>query len=117
MDRNDSDIFTNGNRKTWLSDMCYESYLANGSHSAVKKMAGSSHTPASCLVKLSSSLETGKKQLRVWLQYVCSVVEVLLYPSYGAPLVIRRWLVMGLKMARNGALLTTHVQVSTKRAS
>ena len=62
------------------------------SFDAVKEMAGSSHTPASCLSKLRSSLEAGKKQLRVWLQYACGKTEMLLdepsgraerlYPSY-----------------------------------
>ena len=36
-------------------------------------MAGYSHIPACCLSKLGSSLGAGKKQLRVWLEYVCSV--------------------------------------------
>ena len=40
-----------------------------------KEMAGSSHTLACCLSKLRSSLEAGKKQIRVWLQYVCGVKE------------------------------------------
>jgi len=42
-----------------------------------KEMAGCSHTLASCLSKLRSRQEAGKKQLRVWLQYGCSVTEVL----------------------------------------
>lgn len=36
---------------------------------------GTSHTPACCWSKLKSSLKAGKKQLRVWLQYVCGVKE------------------------------------------
>ena len=52
------------------------------------EMAGSNYTPACCLSKLRSSLEAGKKQLRVWLQYVCSMAEILLYSSLGAPLVL-----------------------------
>ena len=43
----------------------------------VKEIAGSGHTLTCCLSKLRSSLEAGKKQLRVWLQYVCNVAEVL----------------------------------------
>ena len=85
MNRNDSDIYTNGNRKTWLSDMCHELYLANGSHSAVSQMRDSNHY---CLSKTRSSLEADKKQLRVWLQYAYSVADVLLHPSFGAPLVL-----------------------------
>ena len=43
---------------------------------------GTSHTPAFCLSKLRSSLEAGKKQLRVWLQYSCGVTEMLHYSSF-----------------------------------
>ncbi len=50
-------------------------------------MADSSYTLTCCLSKHRSSLEAGKKQPRVWLQYACSVTEMLLYSSYGAPLV------------------------------
>lgn len=72
------------------------------SFDAAKVMAGSSHTPACCLSKLRSSLEAGKKQLRVWLQYVCGVTEVLLYPSYGTPLVLLLSPYGDSEMARNG---------------
>jgi hypothetical protein len=47
------------------------------SFGSAKEMAGSSHTLACCLSKLRSSLQAGKKQPRVWLQYVCNVAEVL----------------------------------------
>ena len=57
-------------------------YILGISQGVVKEMAGYSHTPASCLSKLRSSLEAGKKQLRVWLQYVCGLTELLLYPSF-----------------------------------
>ena len=60
------------------------------SFDAAKEMAGSSHTPASCLSKPRSSQGAGKKQPRVWLQYVCGVKEVFFYPSFGAPLVFLR---------------------------
>lgn len=40
------------------------------------------HTLTCCLTKLRSSLEAGKKQLRVWLEYVCSVAKMLFYPSF-----------------------------------
>lgn len=50
-------------------------------------MAGSSHTPACSLSKLRSSLEAGKKQPRVWLQYGCCVTDMLPYPSFRVPLV------------------------------
>jgi hypothetical protein len=79
-----------------------------------KEMAGSIHTLTCCLSKLRSSLEAGKKQLIVWLQYVCGVTEMFLdepsgraerlYPSFGAPLVFL-WSPHGdSEMARNGFL-------------
>ena len=52
-----------------------------------KEMAGTSHT-LSCLSKLRSSLEAGKKQPRVWLQYAWRGAEVLLYSFFGTPLVL-----------------------------
>ena len=55
---------------------------------AIKEMSGDRHTLACCLSKHRSSLEAGKKQLGVWLQYVYCLIEVLLYPSFGAPLVL-----------------------------
>ena len=64
-----------------------KSYLTGISHSVASEMAGSSHTPASCLSMLRSCQEAGKEQFRVWLEYVCSMAEMLLYPSFGAPLV------------------------------
>lgn len=77
--------------------------------SAVKKMASYSHTLPCCVSQLRSSLEASKKQLRVWLQYVCGVTEMLLYPAFRVPLgsfcllmVIRRWLVMGSKWYTTG---------------
>lgn len=69
--------------------MRIKSQIASCSHSVDKEMAGFSHTLTCCLSKLRSSLEAGKRQLRVWLQYACSVVEVLLYSSFGGPLVYR----------------------------
>ena len=60
-----------------------KSYLTGISHSVCKEKAGYSHTPGCYLSKLRSSLEAGKKQLRVWLQYVNSMTEVFLYPSFG----------------------------------
>lgn len=51
-------------------------------------MAGFSHTPTCRLSKQRSCLGTGKKQPTVWLKYACSVEVVLLYPSFGAPLVL-----------------------------
>lgn len=65
-------------------------------------MAGSNHTPACCLSKLRSSIEAGKKQLRVWLQYVCGVTEMLIFLSYGAALVVLWYPYGDSKMARNG---------------
>ena len=63
-----------------------ESYLAGISHSVCKEKAGSSHTLTCCLSKLRSSLEAGKKQPRVWLQYVCGVAEEFLCLSFSGPL-------------------------------
>jgi hypothetical protein len=53
-------------------------YILGISQGVVKEMAGYSHTPACCLSKLRSSIEAGKKQFRVWLEYVCSVAKMLL---------------------------------------
>ena len=68
-------------------------YILGISQGVVKEMAGYSHTPASCLSKPRSRQEAGKKQLRVWLRYVCGVTEMFLdepsgraerlYPSFG----------------------------------
>jgi hypothetical protein len=63
-------------------------YILGISQGVVKEMVGYSHTLTRCLSKLRSSLEAGKKQLRVWLQYVCGVTEMLLYPSFRVPLVL-----------------------------
>ena len=64
-----------------------ELYFVGIRHSVGKEMAGSRHTLTSCLSKFRSSLEAGKKQLRIWLQYVCDVAKVLLYSSLSGPLV------------------------------
>ena len=56
------------------------------SFGAVREMAGFRYTLSSCLSKLRSSIEAGKKQLRVWLQYSCGVTEMLLYPSFSITL-------------------------------
>lgn len=69
-----------------------KSYLTGISHSADKEMAVSIYTLPCCLNKARSSLEAGKKQPRVWLQYVCGVSEMLLYSSFEAPLVFLWWL-------------------------
>ena len=63
-------------------------YILSVNQDVVKEMTGSSHTLGLLTSKLRSSLEAGKKQPRVWLEYICSVLEVLLYPSFGAPLVL-----------------------------
>lgn len=79
-----------------------KSYLTGISHSVASVMAGYSHTQPCCMSKPRSILEAGKKQLRVWLQYVCSVLEVLLYSSFSGPLILL-WCSyggFGLKMAR-----------------
>ncbi len=64
-----------------------KSLLTGISHSVASVMVGFSHTLPCCLSKPRSSLEAGKKQLRIWLQYVCDVAKVLLYSSLSGPLV------------------------------
>ena len=64
------------------------SHLKGISHSVGREMAGSSHTLTCCLSKPRSNLEAGRKQLRVWLQYVCSVLEESLYSSFGLLMVL-----------------------------
>ncbi len=61
-------------------------YILGISQGVVKEI-GSRHTLACCLCKLRSCLEAGKKQPRVWLEYVCDVEAVHLYPSFAARLV------------------------------
>lgn len=65
-----------------------DKHLAYFRQGVGKEMAGFIHTPTSCLSKLRSSLESGKKQPKVWLQYICSVTELLLNSSFGRPLVL-----------------------------
>lgn len=62
-------------------------YSTDICHSVGEEMAGYSHAPGCYLSKFRSSLEAGKKQLRIWLQYVCDVAKVLLYSSLSGPLV------------------------------
>ncbi len=78
------------------------SYLAGINHIVGKEMAGSSHTLTCCVSKFRSSLGAGKKQPRVWLQYVSGVEEMLLYPSFGVPLVLLVSTSDDSEMARNG---------------
>ncbi len=63
-----------------------KSYLTSISHSAGTEMAGSNHTSPCSMSKYRSSLEAGKKRPKVWLQYACSMTEMLHYPSFSAPL-------------------------------
>ena len=90
MGRNKSDINISCNRKNRLILMCYVSNVADFRHSVAKEMSSYRHAIACCLSKLRSDIRAGKKQLRVWLQYACSVSEVLLHPSV-APLVLLRY--------------------------
>lgn len=62
-------------------------YILGVNQDVVKEMAAYIHTIGLLTSKLRSSLEAGRKLPRVWLEYVCSVTEVLLYPSFGALLV------------------------------
>ena len=64
------------------------SYIIGISYSVTSEMAGSSHTPTCCLIKLRSNLEAGMKQLRVWLECAYSMAEVLHYPSLSVPLML-----------------------------
>ena len=79
-----------------------------------KYISGSSHTPACCLSKLRSSLEAGKKQLKVWLQYGGGVTEIFLdepsgrverlYTSFRVHLVLLWYPYGDSEMVRSGAL-------------
>ncbi len=60
-------------------------YISGVNQDVVKEMAGSIHTLGLLTSKLRSSLEAGKKQPRVWIEYVCRQVKMLLYSSFGAP--------------------------------
>ena len=51
-------------------------------------MAGSSYTLPSSLSIPRSRVEAGKKQPRGILEYDYNMSKVLLYPSFGAPLVL-----------------------------
>ena len=66
------------NTKKFIKDSSFTPplVLLCSSFGAVKEMASSSHTLPCCVSKLRSSLEAGKKQLRVWLQYVSDVVRI-----------------------------------------
>lgn len=63
------------------------SFLTGGSRGVASMLAGSNHTLPYCLSKPISSLGAGKKQLKVWQDFVCNVAKMLLYPSFGVPLV------------------------------
>lgn len=75
--------------------------LAIGFNQGVVKMAGSCHTPACCMSKLRSSIKAGKKQPRVWLEYICSVAKMLLSPSFSVSLVLLWSPYDSLKMVRS----------------
>ena len=60
-----------------------KSLLTGISHSVASEMAVYSHTLALLMSKPRSSLEAGKKQPIVWLEYGCSMAEVTLYLSFG----------------------------------
>ena len=77
-------------------------YISGVNQDVVKEMAGSIHTIGLLTSKLKSSLEEGKKQSRVWIEYVCSVTKMLLYPSFRVPLVLLLSPYGDSEMARNG---------------
>ena len=66
-------------------------YITDISHSVASEMVAFSHTLGLLMSKLRSSLEGSKRLPRVWLEYACSVSKVLLYPSFGTPLVFLRY--------------------------
>lgn len=76
-----------GRERTWIGEKMtkFIAYLRQG---VGREMARCSYTLTCCLSKLRSSLEAGKKLLRVWLQYVNRVAKVPLYSSFEAPLVL-----------------------------
>lgn len=74
-------------------------YISGISHSVALILAAYSHTLGLLMSKLRSSLEAGKKQPRVWIEYVCSVAKMLLYPSFGAPSVFLYSLCGGSEMS------------------
>jgi len=74
-------------------------YISGVNQDVVKEMAGSIHTLGLLMSKLRSSLEAGKKQPRVWIEYVCCVAKMLLYPSFGAPSVFLYSLYGGSEMS------------------
>lgn len=61
-------------------------YITGISHIVALILAAYSHTLGLLTSKLMSSLEAGKEQPRVWIEYVCSVAKMILYPSFDAPL-------------------------------
>lgn len=80
-----------------------ESYLTGISHSVGREMAGYSHTLPCCLSKLRSSLEAGKKQHRIWLQYA----YVRWRRSFTPPLVLL------LSPYGDSVLMTTNFRMQT----
>ena len=62
----------------------FKSYLIGISYSVASVLVGYSHTLA---LLFRSSIEASKKQPRVWLEYGCSMAEVLLYLPFSVPLV------------------------------
>lgn len=78
--------------RSWCkNNMKAAPYILDISQGAVKEMTGFIYNVS----RLKSSLKAEKKQLRVWLQYACSVAEMLflllLLCSVGILMVIRRW--------------------------
>ena len=69
------------------TDMRIEQQIAGISYTVDSDMAGNRHTLPCCLSKPRSSLEAGRKQPRVWLEHVCSQIEMLLYSSFGVTIV------------------------------
>ena len=67
-------------------------------------MAGSSYTLPSSLSIPRSRVEAGKKQPRGSLEYDYNMSKVLLYPSFGAPLVLLLPPYNGSEMVRSGFL-------------
>lgn len=78
------------------------SYISGISHSVALILAAYSHTLGLLTSKLRSSLEAGKEQPRVWIEYDCSVAKMILYPSFDAPLELLLSLYGDSEMVRSG---------------
>lgn len=78
------------------------SYISSLRQRDCKELAGYKHTLPSCLSMPKKRVEAAWKQVKRSLEYGYSMAKVLLYPSFGAPLVFL-WSPYGdSEIARNG---------------